>query len=175
MEYWNLPPSVRSLSPQAGIFRKMGLARKGNFLAMGYWRYIIKCLLNCWHIMFIFYVWHLCFLKMWHGKGSNPCAYSVKEMFLNGKRTIVIEHRSHAIDYSTEVADDGGCPGGVYTCMLSYAETELVDISIACKFPFRSRPVVRKMPHRRVRRPSSVKWIHRFWECFLFTIFLDFS
>ncbi len=24
-------------------------------------------------------VWHICFLKMWH---MNPCAFSVKEMFL---------------------------------------------------------------------------------------------
>ena len=33
-------------------------------------------------------VLHLCFLKIWHGRDSNPSAFSVKEMFLNGKRTL---------------------------------------------------------------------------------------
>ncbi len=67
---------------------------------------------------------HLYFLKIGHWKDSNPCVFSVKWLFLNRKGALwQSADVTHAIDYATEAADNGGCPGGVYTCTLSYAET----------------------------------------------------
>ena len=80
-------------------------------------------------------------------------------MFFNGKRALgQSTEGKNAIAYATEAADSGGCPSGVYTRKLSYSEImetcqliyqwralyKIPQKSIAQKFPFRARPVVRK-------------------------------
>ena len=94
---------------------------------------------------------------MWHGRDSNPPAFSFKEMLLNGKTEIWYSTEvKHPIDYAMKAADNGRCPGGVYPFMLSYAQTESADIPAWRAFynepqwlnPFLARPVVQKMPRR---------------------------
>ncbi len=57
---------------------------------LAWYRYIIKCLLNFW-----LYCLTSLFPKIWHWRDSNPCAFFVKDIFLNGK-SVVIGHRSQA-------------------------------------------------------------------------------
>ncbi len=67
---------------------------------------------------------HLCFLKMWHGRDSNTCAISVREMILSGRGHCYRAQKSSMLSTTPRrrLGYVDGCPGGVYSYMLSYAD-----------------------------------------------------
>ncbi len=67
-----------------------------KFHCIGLLRYIIKCLLNFWAIMFVF---NLCFAKCGMGGIRTHYVFSV-------------------IDCAMKTAENGGCPRGVYAVLL---------------------------------------------------------
>ncbi len=80
---------------------------------------------------------------MWHLRDSNPCAFSVKEMFLNERARCVRGQKLGTLSTASQRdADSSGCSGGVDTCILSYRQirygqhSALMAYRLACGWHF---------------------------------------